>query len=132
MFEAPVTFIESKKQKTVFEDVEGSKVIAYLEKDSPGTYQVQTWSCSQLVVKSYFLLTVSQYQVVVKRKVDKNSGGGGGMEEGGRGLRRAWGGEGVCEVGQESYRGCKIGFQRELEPKEIEKIAQFIVILHCI
>ena len=42
MFEAPVTFIESKKQKTVFEDVEGSKVIAYLEKDSPGTYQVQT------------------------------------------------------------------------------------------
>ncbi|KAL9965120.1 hypothetical protein ACROYT_G028874 [Oculina patagonica] len=35
MFEPPVTFIESKKQKTVFEDVDGSKVIAYLEKDSP-------------------------------------------------------------------------------------------------
>lgn len=37
MFEAPVTFIESKKQKTSFEDVDGSKVIGYLEKDSPGT-----------------------------------------------------------------------------------------------
>ena len=36
MFEPPVTLIESKKQKTVFEDVDGSKVIAYLEKDSPG------------------------------------------------------------------------------------------------
>lgn len=37
MFEAPVTFIESKKQKTSFEDVDGNKVIGYLEKDSPGT-----------------------------------------------------------------------------------------------
>ena len=37
MFEPPVTLIESKKQKTVFDDVDGSKVIAYLEKDSPGT-----------------------------------------------------------------------------------------------
>ena len=37
IFEAPVTFIESKKQKTSFEDVDGSKVIGYLEKDSPGT-----------------------------------------------------------------------------------------------
>ena len=36
MFESPVTLIESKKQKTVFEDVDGSKVVAYLEKDSPG------------------------------------------------------------------------------------------------
>lgn len=36
MFEAPVTFIESKKQKTLFEDVDGNKVIGYLEKDSPG------------------------------------------------------------------------------------------------
>ncbi|KAM7427299.1 Calsequestrin-2 [Porites harrisoni] len=35
MFEAPVTFIESKKQKTSFEDVDGNKVIGYLEKDSP-------------------------------------------------------------------------------------------------
>ena len=37
MFEAPVTFIESKKQKTSFEDVDGNKVIGYLEKDSQGT-----------------------------------------------------------------------------------------------
>lgn len=37
MFEPPVTLLESKKQKTVFDDVDGSKVIAYLEKDSPGT-----------------------------------------------------------------------------------------------
>lgn len=36
MFEAPVTFIESKKQKSSFEDVDGNKVIGYLEKDSPG------------------------------------------------------------------------------------------------
>lgn len=36
MFESPVTLIESKKQKTAFEDVDGSKVVAYLEKDSPG------------------------------------------------------------------------------------------------
>lgn len=35
MFESPVTLIESKKQKTVFEDVDGSKVVGYLEKDSP-------------------------------------------------------------------------------------------------
>lgn len=35
MFEPPVTFIETKKQKTVFEDVDGSKVIGFLEKDSP-------------------------------------------------------------------------------------------------
>lgn len=35
MFEPPVSFIESKKQKTSFEDIDGSKVIAYLEKDSP-------------------------------------------------------------------------------------------------
>jgi len=35
MFEPPVTLIESKKQKTVFDDVDGSKVIGYLEKDSP-------------------------------------------------------------------------------------------------
>lgn len=32
-----MTLIESKKQKTVFDDVDGSKVIGYLEKDSPGT-----------------------------------------------------------------------------------------------
>lgn len=37
MFESPVTLLESKKQKTLFEDVDGSKVVAYLEKDSPGT-----------------------------------------------------------------------------------------------
>lgn len=36
MFEPPITLIESKKQKSVFEDVDGSKVIGYLEKDSPG------------------------------------------------------------------------------------------------
>ena len=42
MFEPPVTFIESKKQKTVFEDVDGSKVIAYLEKSSPGTITAST------------------------------------------------------------------------------------------
>lgn len=35
MFEPPITLIESKKQKSVFEDVDGSKVIGYLEKDSP-------------------------------------------------------------------------------------------------
>ena len=40
MFEAPVTFIESKKQKTSFEDVDGNKVIGYLEKDSPGTSNI--------------------------------------------------------------------------------------------
>ena len=28
--------IESKKQKTAFDDVEGSKVIGYFEKDSEG------------------------------------------------------------------------------------------------
>lgn len=38
MFESPVTLIESKKQKTAFEDVDGSKVVAYLEKDSPGIH----------------------------------------------------------------------------------------------
>ena len=32
-----MTLIESKKQKTVFDDADGSKVIGYLEKDSPGT-----------------------------------------------------------------------------------------------
>ena len=36
MFEPPVTLIESKKQKSAFDDVDGSKVIGYLEKDSPG------------------------------------------------------------------------------------------------
>ena len=40
MFEPPVTFVESKKQKTLFEDTDGSKVIAYLEKDSPGSYKL--------------------------------------------------------------------------------------------
>lgn len=50
MFESPVTLIESKKQKTLFEDVDGSKVVAYLEKDSPGTPEakVRTFFCSQL------------------------------------------------------------------------------------
>lgn len=47
MFEPPVTLIESKKQKSVFEDVDGSKMIAYLEKDSPGIYtyqdKLQSW-----------------------------------------------------------------------------------------
>lgn len=40
MFEPPVSFIESKKQKTSFEDIDGSKVIAYLEKHSPGSYKL--------------------------------------------------------------------------------------------
>ena len=39
MFESPLTLIESKKQKTAFEDVDGSKVVAYLEKDSPGIHE---------------------------------------------------------------------------------------------
>ncbi|KAK2573870.1 Calsequestrin-1 [Acropora cervicornis] len=34
MFEPPVSLIESKKQKAAFDDVEGSKVIGYFEKDS--------------------------------------------------------------------------------------------------
>ncbi|XP_068684681.1 calsequestrin-1-like [Montipora foliosa] len=34
MFEPPVTPIESKKQKLSFDDVDGSKVIGFLEKDS--------------------------------------------------------------------------------------------------
>ena len=41
MFEPPVTLIESKKQKTAFDDVDGKKVIAYLEKDSPGTVRIE-------------------------------------------------------------------------------------------
>jgi len=36
MFEPPVSLIESKKQKAAFDDVEGSKVIGYFEKDSEG------------------------------------------------------------------------------------------------
>ena len=36
MFEPPVTPIESKKQKLSFDDVDGSKVIGFLEKDSSG------------------------------------------------------------------------------------------------
>ena len=51
MFESPVTLIESKKQKTVFEDVDGSKVVAYLEKDSPGTLEPELFLGEGLGVK---------------------------------------------------------------------------------
>ena len=62
MFESPVTLIESKKQKTLFEDVDGSKVLAYLERDSPG------------ILEAKKLFYVSNYRDYIGELISPNTG----------------------------------------------------------